>query len=742
MFALKCLRVSKASFFLCLVSLGGIPIAASQSVFHKTLPKKELEQYDNAPVFVGKLGASPAMVSQHGAYTSYQVNVDSNGQNITGDAANEPSICVDPTNLSRMAIGWRQFDSVLSNFRQAGYGYTTNGGTSWTFPGKLENNVFRSDPVLVGDASGNFFYLSLLQTFFDDIWRSITGGQSWTRIGPATGGDKQWFTIDNTSSSGHGFQYQSWSTAGNNYGGRQFSRSTNGGVTWMNPIFIPNSPIWGTLDVDTNGNLFIGGVNADTNQIWCIRSSSAKNSAVTPTFDQATAVNLGGDIVASDSINPEGLAGQIYVAVDRSGTSTNNNVYMLASVQPTGFFTGTDVMFVRSTDGGRTFSSPIRVNDDPVNHNKWHWLAALSVAPNGRLDVVWLDTRNATNNTDSQLFYSFSVDGGNTWSPNIAVSEPFSPFVGYPNQNKMGDYISIISDSAGGNVAYCATFNGEEDIYYVRVAPPPPQLLNISSRVDVLTGDQVAIAGFIINGTDPKTVVVRGIGPSLSGAGVQGTLPDPTLELHDGSRAMIASNDNWKTKPDGTSQQAAIEATGLAPNNDLESAIAITLNPGQYTAILAGKNGDTGIGLVEVYDLSRAANSKLSNISTRGFVGTNDNVMIGGLIIGKGNVGATGRVLVRAIGPSLSNAGVQGALQDPTLELHDGNGTTIDSNDNWKTRLDGSSQQAAIQATGLAPSNDLESALLETLVPGNYTAIVRGKNSTTGVGLVEIYNLQ
>ena len=742
MFALKRSHVSKASFFVCLISLAGISIAAGQSVFHKPLPKQELERYDNGPVFVGRLGASPAMVSQQGAYTSYQVNVDSNGQNIMGDAANEPSICVDPANHNRMAIGWRQFDSVLSNFRQAGYGYTTNGGTSWTFPGKLANNVFRSDPVLACDASGNFFYLSLLQNFFDDIWRSVTGGQSWARIGPATGGDKQWFTIDNTSSSGHGFQYQSWSTAGNNYGGRQFSRSTNGGVTWMNPIFIPDSPIWGTLDVDTNGNLFIGGVNADTNQIWCIRSSNAKNSAVTPTFDQATAFNLGGDIDSSDTINPEGLAGQVYVAVDRSGTSTSNNVYMLASVQPTGSLTGTDVKFVRSTDAGKTFSSPIRINDDPVNHNKWHWLAALSVAPNGRIDVVWLDTRNAANNTDSQLFYSFSIDGGSTWSPNIAVSASFDPFVGYPNQNKIGDYISSVSDNSGIDVAYCATFNGEEDIYYVRVTPRLPQPFNISSRVDVLTGDQVAIAGFIINGTDPKTVIIRGIGPSLSNAGVQGPLQDPTLELHDGSGALMTSNDNWKTKPDGTSQQASVQATGIPPNNDLESAIVVTLNPGRYTAILSGKNGGTGIGLVEVYDLSRAANSKLANISTRGFVGTNDNVMIGGLIVGTGNVGATGKVLIRAIGPSLSNAGVQGALQDPTLELHNANGALIDSNDNWKTRPDGSSQQAAIQATGLAPGNDLESALLEMLAPGNYTAIVRGETNTTGVGLVEVYSLQ
>ena len=303
------------------------------------------------------------------------------------------------------------------------------------------------------------------------MWRSLNSGQSWTNIAPADGGDKQWFTIDNTNSTGHGFQYQIWSTAGNNYNGRQFTRSTDGGFTWMNPINIPNSPQWGTLDVDTNGNLFIGGVNANTSQFWCIRSTNAKNGAVTPSFDQSTAVNLGGFVTFSDTINPEGLAGQVFLAADRSGTSTNNNIYMLASVQPTGFSTGTDVMFVRSTNGGQTFSTPKRINDDPVNHNKWHWLGTLSVAPNGRLDSVWLDTRNAANNTDSQLFYSFSMDAGDTWSPNVAVSNSFNPFLGYPHQNKMGDYITIVSDNTGGDVAYAATFNLEEDIYYVRVAP-------------------------------------------------------------------------------------------------------------------------------------------------------------------------------------------------------------------------------------------------------------------------------
>src|SRR5436189_1433528 len=245
----------------------------------------------------------------------------------------------------------------------------------------------------------------------------------------------------------------------------------------MNPINIPNSREWGTLDVDFNGNVFIGGVNLSTGRIWCVRSTNAKNGAVVPTFDQSRAVNLGGNIIFAEPINPEGLVGQVFLAVDRSGTSTNNNVYMLASVQPSGFTNGSEVMFVRSTDGGLTFSSPRRINDDPVNHSKWHWLGTLSVASHGRLDAVWLDTRNAANNTDSQLFYSYSLDGGNSWSPNVAVSDPFNPFLGYPNQNKIGDYLTIVSDIAGGNVAYSATFNGEQNVYYVRVAPPAIQLL-------------------------------------------------------------------------------------------------------------------------------------------------------------------------------------------------------------------------------------------------------------------------
>jgi hypothetical protein len=458
--------MSRASLSVFVSFFAVVAVASSQTLSPNSLPKEPLEKYDNPPALFPAVETSPALISQFGPYTSYQVNVNASGNNIVGDAANEPSICVDPTNRNKMSIGWRQFDSVSSNFRQGGFAHTTNGGRTWISAGVLQPNVFRSDPVLNSDSAGRFFYLSLLQTFYDDLWRSLNGGQSWTYLAAAYGGDKEWFTIDNTNSPGHGFQYQFWSD-GTNYGGRQFTRSTNGGATWMNPIDIPNSPAYGTLDVDFTGNLFIGGVELGGGQVWCIRSTNAKNGGIVPTFDQSTPVNLGGRIVAGQRINPQGLAGQIFLAVDRSGTGTNNHIYMLASVQTAA--TGTDVMFVRSTNGGQTFSAPHRINDDPVNHAKWHWFGSLSVAPNGRIDAVWLDTRNAANNTDSQLFYSYSLDGGDTWSLNVAISNPFNPFLGYPNQDKLGDYITVVSDNNGANVAYAATFNGEEDIYYVRI---------------------------------------------------------------------------------------------------------------------------------------------------------------------------------------------------------------------------------------------------------------------------------
>lgn len=264
--------------------------------------------------------------------------------------------------------------------------------------------------------------------------------------------------------------------------------------------------------------------------------------------------------------------------------------------------------------------------------------------------------------------------------------------------------------------------------------PAPSQLANISTRLRVATGDNVLIGGFIITGSAQKKVMVRAIGPSLSAFGVTGALGDTTLELHepDGS---IVSNDNWKIDDaTGQSQENDIRATTIQPANDLESAMVRTLAPGAYTAIVSGKGGGAGIALVEAYDLDRAAPCKLANISTRGFVDTADNVMIGGFIVAPAD-SANIPVVIRAIGPSLGQFGVSNALQDPILELHDANGG-IFTNDDWQ-----SDPNAGLIPLSLRPTDRRESATYQILPPGAYTAIVRGVNDTTGVGLVEIYAL-
>jgi hypothetical protein len=263
--------------------------------------------------------------------------------------------------------------------------------------------------------------------------------------------------------------------------------------------------------------------------------------------------------------------------------------------------------------------------------------------------------------------------------------------------------------------------------------PPPPatNIVNISARDQVLTGDKILDGGFIITGTESKDILIRGIGPSLISPGLSGVLADPTLELHlpDGS---VVSNDNWKD-----TQEQEIMDTTIPPTNNLDSAILATLEPGAYTVILAGKDGGTGIGLVELYDLDQLQlDSMLANISARGSVGTDDDVLIGGFILGPDGGGPSSTILARAIGPSLVEAEVAGPLEDPEIELYDSNGASMAFNDNWKD-----SQETQIEATGLAPQNDQESAILQTLAAGPYTAIVRGANTTSGVALVEIYRL-
>jgi hypothetical protein len=260
----------------------------------------------------------------------------------------------------------------------------------------------------------------------------------------------------------------------------------------------------------------------------------------------------------------------------------------------------------------------------------------------------------------------------------------------------------------------------------------PSTLGNISTRLRVLSGDNALIGGLIATGTVGKRVIIRAIGPSLTGFGVPGALANPTLDLFQGS-TLLMNNDDWQTSP----QQAEIANSGLAPTNPAEAAVIWTLLPGQnYTAVVRGINGTTGIGVVDAFDLDQAAASKLGNISTRGFVDVDDNVMIAGFIASPGN--GTLKILVRALGPTLNDFGVPGALLDPMLDLVNSNGTVIRTNNNWK---DDAAQRAQIEAAGLGPAHDEEAALVETVAPGAYTAIVRGNNRGIGVGLVEAYNI-
>jgi hypothetical protein len=319
---------------------------------------------------------------------------------------------------------------------------------------------------------------------------------------------------------------------------------------------------------------------------------------------------------------------------------------------------------------------------------------------------------------DTIATYTFNFNDG---TDDVVQSSPI--LVHTFNQGGLYDVKLVVTDSRGK-----VSSNTAHTLVEVEQATTPSaaQLLNISSRLRVQTGDNTLIGGFIVTGTDSKKIVVRALGPSTQ---VPGFVADPTLELRDGAGALVLSNDDW-----GTSAEAAqIQAAGLAPGNAKESAILRTLNPGSYTAVVRGKNNTIGTAVVEAYDLDPTNNSKLANLSTRGFVQTGDNILIAGFITGNRN--ANINVLVRAIGPSLASQ-VPSALADPFLELHDGNGATMAMNDNWQD-----TQKTEIEQTGIPPSNVKESAIVSSLPPGAYTAIVRGVNNGVGNAVVEVYNL-
>jgi hypothetical protein len=328
--------------------------------------------------------------------------------------------------------------------------------------------------VLRCDREGNFYYNSLTSNngnYSCNVYKSEDGGEIWEMGTFAQGGDKQWMSIDMTEGIGSGNIYAFWNASYSACPPYGFTRSTDGNVSYPECFSVLNEPIWGTTFVGPDGSLYLSG--ASWFGFMLLKSTSAKDPLQEVTWDFAADAYLDGDIIGFGGYqcpNPEGLLGQTIIAMDSTGGPGDGNIYLLCSVSRNSNSDPCDVMFARSTDGGHNFDWPVRINDDPGN-NAWQWFGTMSVAPDGRIDVIWLDTRDNPGQVLSALYYSYSLDQGTTWSQNVKLSESFDPHVGWPQQDKMGDYFDMYSDDAGAHLAWAATFNGEQDVYYSVIKP-------------------------------------------------------------------------------------------------------------------------------------------------------------------------------------------------------------------------------------------------------------------------------
>jgi hypothetical protein len=534
--------------------------------------------------------------------------------------------------------------------------------------------------------------------------------------------------------------------------------STNGGIFTNGAGQLIGGGSGSTIQASLVNNGEVGS-HGDGNQ-FNLNGPSVTNNGVFTATNASVLQQAGNSTLTNYNATTQTLTGGTYSAYDSAQINLNigpvaiNNAHIILTAS--GQFSAINSLFENDGTfeilGGRTFSTLTHATnaaqaeaasaaDGLRNKGTIGLDEKSSIVVNGDFSQgsTAVITVTIGGNSPNASAFPLNVTGTARLAGtlNVKLANGFTPAAGQEFQ-----ILNASAVTGGFTAVYGADISYTAQGVFIHpngqpIPTTPSQLLNIATRMQVFGGDKVLIAGFIVTGTDPKKVIIRGIGPSIT---VEGALADPVLELHSAS-ATLASNNDWKTNDQtGQSQEAEVRAIGIPPSDDRESVIIATLpaNNATYTVILSGNSGGTGIGVVEVYDISQSANSRLANISSRGFIDTNDNVMIGGFIVGPSTNG-TSNILIRAIGPS---APVAGALQDPMLELHDGNGVTIATNDNWKiSDATGQSQEADIRASGAPPSDDRESALLAAISPGNYTVVVRGKNSSTGVGLVEAYNL-
>ena len=419
-----------------------------------------------------RLEESPAYGSQIDANFVAQANVNAAGNNVIGDAANEPSIAIDPTAPNRMVITWRQFDTITNSFREAGKAYSWDGGRTWTNNGEIDPSAYRSDPVTEADVNGNFYHLALCGSgagcsFTTDLFKSVDHGVTFPSSNYSIGGDKTWLLIDKIPGQGQGHMYQIWQPGFGPSPNATFTRSINGGVSFQTPLSVPSR--FGVIANGPNHEVYISNTNGSTT-FQVSRSTNASNPAVTPTF-QTFAVNMGGasfGLTGGSDPNPGGLLGVMWVDVDRSGGARNGWVYALCSVDPSGT-DPQDVFFTRSTNGGQTWSTPVRVNNDVQGANRYQWMGTMSVAPNGRIDAIWVDTRESLNFRLGRIYYAYSEDGGTTWLGNTPIAAQWDSHLGWPQQNKIGDYYDMESDRVGANLACSMTVNGGQDVFYIRI---------------------------------------------------------------------------------------------------------------------------------------------------------------------------------------------------------------------------------------------------------------------------------